>query len=167
MEFIEMLGSLAGGFGACWAAWLSLSTARENNKRQDAADLKSHKLDQKKAQTETASNYDAATNLLLEYQPEFMARVRSLKRRHRSEGHPKTVTDLETLSDILLHSINDMGMRFNKDKESIFGMPTNIISDWRLEEIKSRDVIGQARSIISNCRYRLNEYENDLNNSIN
>lgn len=163
-QVVGAIGSMLGGLGACAAAWISKSSAEANNKERANEKAQAHQAEQRRAKISASANYDEATNELLAYQPEFSARARSLIRRHRRAGSPKTVTDIDLLVSQLRAQLNALGTRFNEEKKSVFNAPAVAVADWGIEEIKSRDVIGQARTQISTCRYKLNDFEDDLEN---
>ena len=166
LDILTSAGTLLGGLGACWAAHTSLLTLRKTGADRESDRLEVKKAEQARAKIAAAANYDDAINELMQYREEFISRARSLQRQHRRAGNPQTVTDITLLTHELKEEINKLGERFNNEKAAVFNVPVVAVSDWVIEEIKSRDMIGQARNQISAARYKLNEFSDDLENTI-
>lgn len=166
LDMLTSAGTLLGGFGACWAAHTSLRTLRKTSADRESDRLEAKKAEQARAKEAAAANYDEATNQLIQYREEFISRARSLKRQHKRAGSPQTVTDIALLTDELKEELNKLGERFNNEKAAVFNVPVVVVSDWVIEEIKSRDIIGQARNQISAARHKLNEFADDLEDTL-
>lgn len=166
IDLVSAAGAILGGIGACWAAFIARDIAKQAANLQKERDAEQRKEEQSRAKVGALQVCDEAISYLNQYTPEFTARVRSLKRQFRSTDGIKTTTDIDVLALELKEILNDYGQHLMKHRSFLSESPQIIVKDWRIEEIKTREILGETQSKISKCRFSLNEYEEDLNDKI-